>query len=242
MTDMERIAALLAERGLPIIGTIVSNPSSSNAYFIPLRLTRRADGRKSPSGLALAAARSSLLELGYVVDFILIDEETRNIEESLRASLLGTFPDDVRNSFYSPGEGQPQAWIEFKRQADAGVKRRLEEHLRKFADVFSLPSLSLSPIGEANTATNFEILSAVRHLAPVDLPTLKQELAGRGHDVPSSDWVNRRLDALRKSDLVLRRRDGTYVLTAKALAHLGTRKGARSPDVRRVLALAWRKL
>lgn len=240
MTDVARIAALLTEMDLPVVGTIVSNPSSSNAYFVPLRLTRRPDGRKSPSGRALAAARSSLLELGYVADFILIDEKARDIEESLRASLLSSFPDDVRNSFFTPGKRHPQAWIEFKRSPDAGTTRRLVEHLRKFADLFSLPSLAMTPIGEADTATKIEILSAVRQLAPVDAATLARELAAQHHDVPSLDWTNRRLDALRKSNLVLRRGDGTYVLTTEALARLGTRKGPRSPDVSRLLALARR--
>jgi hypothetical protein len=240
MTDLAQIAALLTEIDIPVAGTIVSNPSTPNAYFVPLRLTRRADGRKSPSGRTLAGARSSLSELGYVVDFILIDEETRDIEESLRASLLSSFPDDVRNSFFSPGKKHPQAWIEFKGPPDAETTRRLGEHLRKFADLFSLPSLSMTPIGEADTATKIEILSAVRQLAPVDVATLARELAAQGHDVPSLDWTNRRLDALRKSNLVLRRSDGTYVLTTEALARLGTRKGPRSPDVSRLLALAWR--
>lgn len=84
MTDAAQIAALLAKRGLPVVGTVVSNPSTPNAYVVRLRLTTRADGRKSPSGLDLAYARSKLSQLGYVIDFILIDEKTQYIEESLR--------------------------------------------------------------------------------------------------------------------------------------------------------------
>lgn len=240
MIDMERIAAFLIEKDLRVVGKIVSNPSNPTAYFVPLRLTRRADGRKSPSGRALAVARSDLSKLGYVVDFILIDEKTRDIEESLRASLLSSFPDDVRNSFFSPGEGLPQAWIEFKGPPDPEIMHRLGEHLGKFAELFSLPSLSMTEIGKANTATKIEMLSAVRQLAPVDVPTLAMELTARGFDVPSLDWTNRRLDALRKSNFVLRRRDGAYALTMEALARLGTRKGRRSPDVHRLLALARR--
>ena len=45
-------------------------------------------------------------------------------------------------------------------------------------------------------------------------------------------------DAMRKNNLVLRRHDGTYVLSRKALELLGTRKHRRSPDVGRFLALA----
>ncbi|HVC59304.1 MAG TPA: hypothetical protein VND19_02925 [Acetobacteraceae bacterium] len=240
MSEVERIAALLRDKDLPVVGEIVPNPSTPGGYFVPLRLTRTAGGGKSPSGRTLALTRSSLAELGYVIDFILLDEETPLVEESLRASLLSSFPADVRNSFLADDKGSPHAWIEFKRKPDTEIVRRLEEHLRKFAELFSLPSLRMTPIGEANTATRIEILSAIRQLAPVDPPSLAKELAAQGHDVPSPDWTNRRLDALRKSNLVLRRPDGTYVLTREALAKLGTRKGPRSPDVSRFLALARR--
>ncbi len=240
MTDVAQIAAALKEQGLPTVGEIVANPSAPNGYFVPVRLARRVGGGQSPSGRALASARAKLLEHGYVIDFILIDDETRRVEESLRASLLSSFPDDVRNSFLSNSEKPPQAWIELKRPPDVETTRRLVEHLRQFAGLFSLPGLSMKPIGEANTATKTEMLSAIRILAPVDAPTLAKQLAVQGHDIPSPDWTNRRLDALRKSNLILRRRDGTYVLTTEALGKLGTRNSSRSPDISRFLALARR--
>jgi hypothetical protein len=238
MTDMARIAQLLRDKELPIAGEIVSNPSTPNGYFVPLRLKRLGNGGKSPSGRTLALARSSLLGLGYRIDFILIDEEARHIEESLRASLLSSFPHDVRNSFFSSGDGHSQAWIEFKGQTDAETMVRLEEHIRKFAEVFSLKDLTMIRLGDTEAATKIETLSAIRQLAPVNVATLMGELVSQGLGVPSQDWMNRRLDALRRSYLVLRRGDGTYVLTAKALTQLGTRKDRRSPDVRRFLAIA----
>ena len=172
---------------MQVVGDIVSSPSTQNAYFVPLRLTRRADGGKSPSGRTLATVRSNLLNLGYLVDFILVDEETRDVEESLRASLLSSFPNNVRNSFLSLDQENLRAWIDFKALPDAKTTRRLEEHLRKFAELFSLPTLFMTPIGEADTATRIAILSAVRQLAPVDVGTLTKELAARGHEVPSRD-------------------------------------------------------
>jgi hypothetical protein len=240
MADAAQVADLLEKRGLRIIGTVISNPSNPNAYFVPLRLTWSANGGKSPSGRALADARSILLKQGYVVDFILIDEKSQRVEESLRAGLLSSFPDDVRNSFFSPSRQHPHAWVEFKRPPDAETTRRLREHLRRFAAAFSLPSLSMATVGSTNTATNTDILSGIRQLSPVDVPALVRELEAHGHAIPSIDWTNRRLDALHKSGLVLRRHDGTYVLTTDALKRLGTRKSRRSPDVRRFLALARR--
>ncbi len=239
MGDAARITDILAEMNILLAGVIVSDSSRPDTYFVPLRLAR-VDGRRSPSGRTLASARSSLEKLGFTVDFILIDNAARDIESNLRTSLLVSFPDDIRNSFFTQEGPKPQAWIQFKRSPAPGTIGRLEAHLRQFADLFSLKGLAMVPIVEANTATKTEILSLVRQLAPVDVATLARELARRGHDVPSPDWTKKRLDALRKSNLVLRRADGGYVLTAEALARLGTRKNARSPDVSRLLALARR--
>jgi len=240
MTDVENILDALAANALDLRGTVVANPSASRAYFIPLRLVRHSDGHKIPSGSLLAKAKASLQKIGIAVDFILIDEHARDVEESLRASLLSSFPDKVRNSFYESDEKQPRAWIELKGALDSELTDRLNEHLKNFAKLFSLPCLSMKTIGEANTPTKIEILTVVRQFAPVDVWTLARELAKRGYDVPSTDWVSRRFDALRKADLVLRRKDGTYVLTMEALSRLGTRKGPRSPDLKRLLALARR--
>jgi len=242
MSEIEQVTTTLLSKGIPVLGKIIQNPSTAHGYFAQVQLTRSPDGTKSPSGRALALARSSLLDLGYAIDFILIDEGSRNIEESLRASLLSSFPDNVRNSFFSPDENGPQAWIEFKKQPDTEVLPRLKEHLSKFAELFSLPGLSMTQFGEANTATKTEVLAILRQLAPADVSTLAGKLADQGFSIPSLDWVNRCLDSMRKSNLVLRRRDGCYVLTMEALRRLGTRKDRRSPDVRRLLALARRNL
>lgn len=175
-----------------------------------------------------------------MVDFLIVDEKFQQIEENIRASLLASFPEDVRNSFYSTWDIRPQVWVEFKRQPNGDMKTRVEAHLRKFAELFSLPALEMIPLGEVEAATRYEVLTAVRQLAPVWPEALADTLRAQGLRVPSLDWTNRRLDALRKSNLVVRRSDGAYVLTREALAHLGTTKGRRSPDVRRFLALARR--
>lgn len=240
MNDTAQIVTLLKDADIPVVGAIVSNPSNPQSYFVPVRLTRRSDGGQSPSGRALALARSNLVALGYEIDFILIDETAENVEESLRGSLISSFPEDVRNSFFSHEKGRPQAWVEFKKQPDAETLRRLQEHLRKFAESFSLPGLFMIQLGETHTATKMEVLAVVRQLAPIDIVTLAKELESQDFSVPSLDWVKRCLDVLRRSALVLRRGDGAYVLTTEALSRLGTRKDRRSPDVRRLLALARR--
>ena len=240
MPELTEITQFLNSVGLPPLGKIVANPSIPKGYFVPLARSRDASGAQAPSGRALASARSTLLKGGYTIDFILINEEFRIVEESLRASLINSFPNEVRNLYYSASDTNPQAWIDFKKQPDADIKRRIAEHLDVFSRLFSLPGIVWSELGETKTPTKSEILSAVRQLAPIDIGQLVIQLESQGLVVPSPEWARRTLDALRKSKLVIRKGDGRYILTMEALSRLGSRKGNQSPDVRRILALARR--
>lgn len=230
----------LKKEGIHVENDVIANPSAANAYFVPIRLTDRSKEHKRPSENALRTARSRLLDLGYLIDFIFVDDESRNIEESLRASLISSFPHDVRNAYFSYIDGNPKIWIDFKRPLEEQVLNRLQNHLATFSDLFALPKTSYAALGDINTPTRIEILSTIRQLAPVSVSTLANALLGRSFTVPSTDWLNRRLDVLRKTHLVIRRKDGSYVVTMEALAKLGTRKGRGSPDVQRLLALARR--
>lgn len=241
MSNTDVIINTLREQDIIIEGDIVENPATPNGYFVPLRIHSRLRHGKRPSGQALSIVRSRLLELGYAVDFIFIEDEDKNIENSLRASLLNSFPDEVRNVYFSTTKGTPQIWIDFKRQPTEEISNRLKAHLEKFSDIFALSRWSFAELGDAKTATRIEILSIIRQLAPVQLSTLTKALTDHGYAVPSPDWMNRRLDALRKTSLVIRRQDGSYALTTEALAKLGTRKNRRSPDIQRLLALARRE-
>jgi hypothetical protein len=240
INDEEKISEFIAKQGLTLAGAIAANPLVPNGYFIPLRVTDERAGRRTPSARTLAKTKNDLYNLEYNVEFILIEEKSNNIENLIRASLLASFPEHIRNSFYSQWSGKPQVWVEFKRQPDIGIKSRIEAHLEKFGELFSLPGLRMTLLGEIETATKLEVLAAVRQLAPIGPEALAEALRTDGLHIPSLDWTIRRLDSLRKSNLVLRRSDGAYVLTREALSRMGTIKGRRSPDIRRFLALARR--
>lgn len=239
-SDEEKISRFLAEQGLRLAGSIAANPLVPKGFFIPLHVVHERAGRRTPTARTLAKAKYDLSDLNYTVEFILIDNDSQKVEELIRASLLASFPENVRNSFYSKWGTKSQVWVEFKRQPDGHVKSRVEAHLRKFAEVFSLPDLQMMPLGEIEAATKLEILTTIRQLAPIGPAALADALRADGLHIPSLDWTTRRLDSLRKGNLVLRCGDGTYVLTREALSRLGTMKGRRSPDVRRLLALARR--
>jgi hypothetical protein len=185
-------------------------------------------------------AKKRLTTLGYLPEFLLVNEKSEDAEHSLRASLLVSFPDIVRNAFLSIESTQSNVWIDQKRSIEPYERNRVHDHVRQFVQLFRLPPASVLSLGEIALPTKFELLAIIRLRAPVDCEALRDALVERGLTVPSLDWINRQFDALRKSGLVVRRSDRHYALTLDALKRLGTLKGHRSPDVQRLLALAKR--
>jgi hypothetical protein len=240
MTAVEKIEALTLGLGLKLASAIVSNPLVEGGYFVPITITREGHVQK-PSGRELAKLRDEAAAVGYAIDFLLTDPNTRQIEEGLRASFISSFPDFIRNSFLSIEYGKAIVWIDKKRDLNKDEHVRLESHAKTYVSLFGLREAIVHITSDLNLATNTEILTIIRGLAPASCEAVRDVLLERSFDVPSLDWINRRFDAMRRARLLVREPDRTYILTLEALRRLGTLKNARSPDVSRLLALARRK-
>ena len=153
-------------------------------------------------------------------------------------SLVTTFPQFVRNVFVTVTNSIATIWLDNKRTIldteDAAIRSYIEQYIQAtFLAGSKIYLISQEPI-----ATNTEILAILRKFSPSNCEELGSHLVERGFSVPSTDWINRKLDALRKAGLLVRFSNRTYALTLDALHKLGTRKDRHSPDVSRLLALA----
>lgn len=229
---------VLRENGIFLAGSIVEMPNVEGGIFIPIVTRRLSDGSSKPPKSALLAARQQIGELNYLSEFILVNERSEEAEHSLRSSLLVSFPDLVRNAFLSIEASSSNVWLELKKQATEDERQRLNEHVGRSIDLFKLPPASVLSLADLELPTRLELLSLIRLMAPVNCEGLHSELQQRSFTIPSSDWIKRQFDLLRKTGFVVRRHDGNYVLTLNGLKRLGTSKGRRSPDVIRLLALA----
>lgn len=240
MEEFSQIQEVLTAYKVASSGPIVANPAQPGGVYISVQVQRDASGRQAPSHKTLAEIRHALEERGFKPQFFFIDEHARLFEEGLRGSLISSFPNSVRNSFISMEGPKAQIWLEAKREITAAEREDITTHIKKLTELYSIRSFSLSVSSEANLATNTEILSLIRYLSPAKCESIRDALVAREFDVPSLSWINHRLDAMRKTKLVVRMPDRTYALTAEALHRLGTIKGRHSPDVSRLLALARR--
>ncbi len=241
MSNLDEIAEVVKDAGLNLAGEIAANPTIEGGYFIPVAMGATVKGRRNPSGRVLADTRRRLHEMGFDAEFILMSDLGKKLEESLRHSLMSSFPSLVRNAFLSGENDAPQVWLEAKRSLDEKTTKQLEVHLEEFAKRLALKTIKLNNLRDAQTPTKTELLFAIRTLAPIGSTALCDELSKQKFVLPSVDWLDRQLESLRQSGFLVRTQTGNYALTLDALRRLGTSRSKRSRDVERLLALARRR-
>lgn len=236
--ELRKIALdILGRRGMRLAGELVGNPDVNNGMYIPLKVAR-ISGKMRPSQKEIIYLKDELVDSGITPEFILIDKEEKSLESDLRASLLTSLPDLVRNIFVTVNGTSTEIWVDEKRHLEEMQASNIERSINKFLELRSMSPSKILYMTDQSIATNTEVLSIIRKNSPIDALKLKAYIEELNFSVPSLDWVKRKLDALRKADAVMRLPDGSYVLTAASLHKLGTRKDRHSPDVSRLLALA----
>lgn len=223
-----------------IYGSILENPIEENGYFIPIKMRIHGDGSKSPTHLVLTRYRKKLTDNGINAAFTVLNDQMNNIEDGLRSSLISTFPNEIRNSFMSIHKGLSQAWVDFKVVPDDKLLFRLSAHLDRFATAYAIPPVQIVRLSASTAPTRTQMLQMGRQISPFTSRRMFDALSSQVLAVPSIDWVNRQLTALQCAGLLVQVHDEAYALTSAALKKLGTRKERRSPDIKRMLALARR--
>lgn len=237
----ERISSHLESSGIAV-SAIINRPSEEGGgYFVYVNLVRGADGSASPSKQKILILEKELAERGIAVSFILTDNHLLDIEAGLRATLLANHSDMIRNVFLSLEGGEAKVWLEPKADIKTAMPK-ITGTARAYLELSKVKLQSIILTADDFLPANFAILSVLRTISPASLGELSSALVAKKFSVPSDDWVRRKLEALRKKNLVVWiKSDGhmphTYTLTLKGLKALGTKKNRSSPDISRVLAI-----
>lgn len=227
-----------AEHGVNVVSDPIADLADPGSFFVNVAVSKNQKGQQVPRHKALADLRQLLLAHGIKPKYILINPEIDQSEESLRASLISSYPDLIRNVFLGTQDGSLLAWLETKSVISDNELATIKDHVAECGKALNARSTSVLLISDEPIPTNTEILTLIRKYGPVSCEVLERRLREKGFSVPSLDWINRKFDALRKSDLVVRIADRTYVVTSEGLHRLGTAKGRHSADIARLLALA----
>lgn len=231
--------ARLAELGISVVGSIVEDADQHGGYFVRVAVTRDGENLQQPSNRRLNELKAIFASEGMRVEFLLNDSQGQDIEAGLRATLLYAFPAAVRNAFLSVDNRAARVWVEPKHALDEAELRLIERKAGDYLEGVGVHLHKLVVTSDENLPGTLACLTLLRQLAPVSVQDLKAQLERR-FTVPSEDWLKRRLDALRKAGKVVWIADGTYACSLDALRGLGSARGARSPDISRLLALARR--
>lgn len=233
------IANVLSARSIAMINAESTDPDSSGVAHVFIEIGRDSRNRQIPSNSTLLEAKAELLGLGHRVEFVLVDTKTRDLETGLRATLLMKYGQLVRNAFMSVEGQHITVWLDSKRALDTEEVASLTKTAELLLSAAGLGVVNVQTLSEgSNVPTNTSCLAMLREIAPATALRLSEKLREAGLVVPSDDWMGRKLDLLRKHGAIVRNPDGTFVLSAKSLSTLGTRKNRASPDIRRMLALA----
>lgn len=239
--NKDEIATELASSQLNVAGIIEKSADESSGYFVYLSVTRDREGVQYPSNFKLKKIKESFNERGVSLDFIISDELANNIEAGLRATLLTNHSDFIRNIFLSLDSREARVWIDPKPNAQEHLAE-IDSTARRYLQGFKLNLLSTSLTINENLPTAFAILKALRICAPASLNELSDRIKSKNLTIPSDDWLRRKLDGLRKKELVVwlkgeLDRPHSYALSLKALKALGTEKKRSSADIVRLLAI-----
>lgn len=241
MPNVTALEELLVNRGLSIVGPVIMTDESDPISLVFVKAHFDNKGRRVPSSYFLNRIAGEALNLGFRVQFVIIEGERNDLDSSLKSMLLGKFPNLVRNSFASFNRNEANVWIEPKRSLPEIDRQAIKESINQFLDLFKIVPKTIGITQSENLPTLTAILKVLRIVAPCSSTTLASRLIERKFIIPNDVWLSHALDKLRKTKLLIRNRKGDYLLSLHGLAVLGTEKSRRSPDIVRALALTGKR-
>lgn len=240
MSDVDLIRKALLERGVVTEADIVFDEGGGFRYFVSIPVARDRDNKQVPSNRRLTDAQTWLQEQGVIVVFLLRDGVTQDLETGLRATLLHSYIEHIRNVFLSIDGSIGHVWLEQKRDLNAQIIADIGKRASDFLQLSEFDLGSIASLTDAALPSQLACMAAIRQLAPARIEDIVKLLLAKGFTIPSEHRVNQRLDTLRRSGRIVRLGSGHYALSMQSLQALGTAKNSRSPDIDRMLALARR--
>jgi hypothetical protein len=220
---------------------------SSDLVLLTVRQSAigRRPNAKQPSRRQLSfLAKAIKQDLNIDVEFLIAkDEEQQDIEAGLNSLVRLHFPGFAQSCLLSlADDGSMNVWLERAEGKTTTLLPELESVIRDYLQFFKIQLGKLCWMDFTDTSPSVvEIVRMVKILAPVTISQIEDALSQSGSRVPSTSWLQNKLDLARKRHLLIRNEDGRYVLTETGLTLIPHGTGASSSDVHRALALGRRK-
>ncbi len=237
MNEIEEIIATLNEHKIKIVGDPVEDTSDKKSFYAFINVDRDKEGKQKPTNFQLRRVSENLAQNGIVITFIIIEKEAEDILATLKSALFRFFPEIIRNVFLSSEGKKIVVWLEPKKTLTKDQEYDVSSKVQSILDVLKVKLEAVKFTSYEIIPTRTACLNVIRLKAPLSQKNLQNELINRKFHIPGEDWLANILDGLRKSGNIIRKKDGSYVMTLSGLQSLGTAKNSKSPDVLRALEI-----
>jgi hypothetical protein len=237
MSEEKKILDKLNEHKIRAVGNIVRDTGEQNKFYAFIEIERKKEGKKIPSNYKLKKIAEDFEQDDIHLSFVSIEDGIKNTQETFKSILFQFFSQEVRNGFLESESNGIIFWVEPKKIL---LQKEIEAIDSKIQEICIALGLKLNVVkftSSENLPTPTACLSIIKRKAPLTLGELNTELKLQKLFVPSDAWLSKIVDKLRKSQRILWRKDGTYVLTLNGLSALGSSKNQKSSDVIRALDL-----
>lgn len=237
MNNVEDLRKLLLSYDLTSV-ELVESRENENAYHAFVIVQYDNFGNRIPSDSTIRRVRKQLDSLELDVDLVIVDPDWDNLNRILKTRVLREFSKYIEYVHLRQEYRKVIANVRISKDIDTEISRSISDLVRQFLILTGHESndIIIDTIDDFPSLTT--ILANLRTIAPCFIEHLEDRLRTSKFAVPSTKWLNRRLDELRRKGFVLRNSNGEFFLTFEGLNSLGTRKDSSSPDVRRALAMA----
>jgi len=241
ISKLKRIEDILSSLKIDMAGPVTVDYENGENFIIFLSGRINDKGVRIPGRSQIKTIQALLNMEGYNVSLILVDDNSKNIDATIKSFLFNSFEKVVRNSFSIEDEEYIDIWIDPKTILEEEKYDAIANATNGFVRAFSRKEVRISFTKKQNTPTMSVIIRVIRLGAPISLNQISTRLLEKGFDVPNEVWLAHALDKIRKAGNISWRMPGTYFLTLQGLNMLGSEKNKRSPDISRALELARRK-
>lgn len=242
LEHLAEIEEYLRKRDIPFEKPLWERPTD-RAIVIKVPVSRVAatvePGKTSRRQLELVAKEISVIFKRRIAFDVYTDQQQQKLETGLQTILEQRFADYIgRIEFFWHTANEVTISVEEKKSLSGDQRESVNHTINSYLDLAekSVGHVHLER-SEPREPSLPAILRAVKTIAPATIDEIIDHLENHDWHVRSSEWLNARIDLLRKKGLVLRKQDGGYVLSQEGLSTVPHGTSRSSSDVERALAL-----
>jgi hypothetical protein len=235
----------LEEHEISFISDVKANrpPPIDLALFVTADRVGNRVGKGQTSQRQMRFLQRAIREhLGLEIEWIVRPSHQAAVLESALFELLAArYPGAVRAVIISSPLRPVSVWVE-PNPATASWPGMsvLETLIKDFLKLYNIEGATIHGDSRDLPAKPM-ILRTLKVYAPVKTENLAEVLREKGATIPSSHWLQAKLDGLRKQGLIIRSKEGEYALTELGLGVAPHGKNRLSSDIERALAFGRRK-